>query len=326
MTILVTGGSGFIGSNFIHLFMNTNDTEDLINVDCLTYSGNEQNNRKFLLSDERYSFRNVNILDPEGISVILRREMPRAIIHFAAESHVDRSIRDSFPFVNTNVLGTVNLLECVKKNVDWDFKFIHVSTDEVYGSLSPEDPPSNEDSPYLPNSPYSASKAASDHFVRSYHRTHGIPTIITNCSNNYGPMQNVEKLIPVIITQAMQNRKIPIYGTGNNIRDWIYVKDHCEALLTILENGVAGEKYNIGGDCQLDNLAITKMILDKMGKSHKLIKFIDDRKGHDFRYDIDSSKIKKELGWTPKTSLDEGLSKTIDWYTYENTWNNYSRW
>lgn len=320
MTVLITGGSGFIGSNFIHKFISVTD-EKIINIDSQSYAACERNNRRFW-SKPQYIFREIDILDSSSINMILRAERPRAIIHFAAESHVDRSISDSSPFLKTNVLGTVNLLECVKNNVDWDFKFIHVSTDEVYGSLSLEDSPSTEDSIYKPNSPYAASKAASDHFVRAYHSTHGIPTIITNCSNNYGPMQHPEKFIPVVITKIIAGEQIPIYGSGLNIRDWIYVKDHCDALMCVLESGSIGEKYNIGGDCQLNNLTLVKTILDMMNESDSFISFVEDRKGHDFRYDINSSKIRNELNWKPRTSLDEGLAETIRWYTYENTWNN----
>jgi dTDP-glucose 4,6-dehydratase len=311
MTILVTGGCGFIGSNFIKRWLSIND-EELINVDKLTYAGNQDNTRKFS-DDKRYHEYFVDIADPILINYILTEYKPRAIIHFAAETHVDNSILNPMPFLHSNVDGTVNLLQCVL-DVDPTIKFIHVSTDEVYGSLNKTDPPFTEKTLYAPRSPYAASKAASDHFVNAYHVTYGLQTIITNCSNNYGPRQHNEKFIPTVIRKALAGEQIPVYGNGSNIRDWIYVNDHCDALIQLLERGRIGEKYNIGGNMQIDNLSLAKHILDILGLPHRLISFVEDRKGHDFRYDIDNDKVYLDIGWKPRTDFAVGLIRTVNWY------------
>ena len=314
MTILVTGGCGFIGTNFIHRYMDLFPDERVVNVDKLTYAGNPLNHIK-LRENPNYSLYAADIGDYITIQNILMAYRPNLIINFAAESHVDNSINDATPFLNTNVLGTYNLLECCRKNIDWIYRFLHVSTDEVYGSLGENDAAFNEKTAYDPRSPYSASKAASDHIVSAYYHTHGIPTIISNCSNNYGPYQHAEKFIPVVIKSAMTDKPIPVYGNGMNIRDWIYVTDHCDALIKVLYRGRLGEKYNIGGKTEVDNLTLTKMILNIMGKPESLISFVEDRKGHDFRYAIDNEKIQSELGWSPKVNLHKGLKDTIEWYT-----------
>lgn len=314
MTILVTGGCGFIGTNFIHRYMDLFPDERVVNVDKLTYAGNPLNHIK-LRENPNYSLYAADIGDYITIQNILMAYRPNLIINFAAESHVDNSINDATPFLNTNVLGTYNLLECCRKNIDWIYRFLHVSTDEVYGSLGENDAAFNEKTAYDPRSPYSASKAASDHIVSAYYHTHGIPTIISNCSNNYGPYQHAEKFIPVVIKSAMADKPIPVYGNGMNIRDWIYVTDHCDALIKVLYRGRLGEKYNIGGKTEVDNLTLTKMILNIMGKPESLISFVEDRKGHDFRYAIDNGKIQSELGWSPKVNLHKGLKDTIEWYT-----------
>jgi len=318
MSLLITGGCGFIGSNFIHRYLQLFPNEKVINVDKLTYAGNIANLND--IKNENYHFVCADINDRQIITQLLIRYRPNRIVHMAAESHVDRSIEDSTPFIKTNVLGTLALLESVKNTVDWDYKFIHVSTDEVYGSLSLTDPPFTEVTPYNPRSPYSASKASSDHLVNAYHHTYGMNTIITNCSNNYGSFQYPEKFIPVIITKALRKESIPVYGQGLNIRDWLHVLDHCDALIKVLEHGVPGEKYNIGGNCQIDNLSLAKMILDHMELNHDLLTFVTDRKGHDFRYDIDNSKISKELDWTPAVDLNIGLAQTINWYIDNLDW------
>ena len=313
MTILVTGGCGFIGSNFIRYFLDGNN-EKVVNIDAMTYAA-DVNNLDGYLYDERYFMHKGDICDKNFVRRMLNLYKPRAIIHFAAESHVDRSIRNSFPFVSTNVFGTVNLLEAIRET-DYPIRFLHISTDEVYGSLSEYAAPFKETTPYDPRSPYAASKAAADHFVQAYHETHGLDTVMTNCSNNYGPRQHTEKLIPTVITKALRHEKVPVYGNGMNIRDWLYVDDHCSALCTVLEKGKSGQKYNIGGDSPLPNIEVVKTILHKMGLTvPKYIQFVEDRKGHDFRYDIDSSKIQEELGWKPSVDFEEGITKTIEWYT-----------
>ena len=314
MTILVTGGCGFIGTNFIHRFLELYPEETVINLDKLTYAGRKSNHAKYA-TDPRYILIPRDINDEENNKYILEKFKPTSIIHFAAESHVDRSIQDASPFLKTNVLGTYNLLNCIREHCTWNYRFVHISTDEVYGSLDPEDPKFTERTPYDPRSPYAASKAASDHVASSFCHTHGLPIIITNCSNNYGPYQYPEKFIPVVITKAMENEKVPVYGTGMNIRDWIYVTDHCDAILSVLEKGRIGGRYNIGGNCERDNLSVAEQILSLMGKPPSLIEFVQDRKGHDFRYAIDNSKIESELGWKPKTSFEDGIRKTIEWYT-----------
>ena len=318
MSILVTGGCGFIGTNFIKRVLQFYPDYKIVNVDKLTYAANKYNHVEYDC-DPRYILIPIDIGSTEVASVI-QNHKPTAIVNFAAESHVDNSIKDSSPFFETNVMGTLSLLETCRRNITWDYRFIHVSTDEVYGSLNPGDPEFTEETPYDPRSPYSASKAASDHIVSAYHHTHGMPTIITNCSNNYGPYQHPEKFIPVVISKALNDEKIPVYGTGQNIRDWLYVIDHCDALINVLWKGKIGEKYCIGGNTQIDNLSLARKILKIMGKSESLIEFVEDRKGHDFRYAIDTMKIDRDLGWQPVTSLNKGLKLTVDWYLNNNKW------
>jgi len=303
---LVTGGAGFIGSNFIRYIHQNNPDISIINLDALTYAGKLEN-----LSDieegDRYQFikgriENVHKLDIGPIDII---------VHFAAESHVDRSIEDSRVFIETNVVGTQALLALAKeRNIE---KFIHVSTDEVYGELG-ETGAFTEETPLSPNSPYSASKAGSDMLALSYYRTHGLPVCVTRCSNNYGPYQFPEKLIPLMLLNALKDKSLPVYGAGENIRDWIYVDDHVRAVECVIDKGKAGEVYNIGGETEIKNIDLVKRLLKHLDKPESLIKFVTDRLGHDFRYAIDCTKIKTELGWTPKVSFDDGLEKTIEWY------------
>ncbi len=333
-TYLVTGGAGFIGSNFV-LMQRQAGSARIVNLDLLTYAGNLLN-LKSLEGDPEHIFVRGDIGDRKLVRDILEKYRPDAVINFAAESHVDRSIDGPEDFIQTNVVGTFHLLEEVRRywsglsdTQKGNFRFLHVSTDEVYGSLGPEDPAFCEETPYAPNSPYSASKAASDHLVRAYHHTYGIPTLITNCSNNYGPRQFPEKLIPLVILNAIEGKRLPIYGDGLNVRDWLYVEDHCEALQIVLERGKVGETYNIGGRCEKANLDLVKTIctlLDEMvpespGCPHStLITFVKDRPGHDRRYAIDCSKVERELGWRPRESLETGLRKTIQWYLDNPEW------
>ena len=304
--IFVTGGAGFIGSNFVH-YLSGKGYDDIVILDKLTYAGDMDN-----LYPLEYPVKGVDIADEYCLAELFARYKPKAIFHFAAETHVDNSISDVYPFVDTNVIGTVNLLNLsVKHEVD---RFHHISTDEVYGALGYDDDPFSETTPYDPQNPYSASKASSDHFVMSYHNTYGLPTVITNCSNNYGPRQNKEKLIPKIITNILDEKKIPVYGKGENIRDWIYVDDHCKAILDVFYAGGVGEKYNIGGECEIKNIDLVKNIIDLMGASEDLIEYVDDRPGHDLRYAIDNAKIKDTLNFQPQHTLEEGLEKTIKWY------------
>ena len=304
--IFVTGGAGFIGSNFVH-YLSGKGYDDIVILDKLTYAGDMDN-----LYPLEYPVKGVDIADEYRLAELFARYKPKAIFHFAAETHVDNSISDVYPFVDTNVIGTVNLLNLsVKHEVD---RFHHISTDEVYGALRYDDDPFSETTPYDPQNPYSASKASSDHFVMSYHNTYGLPTVITNCSNNYGPRQNKEKLIPKIITNILDEKKIPVYGKGENIRDWIYVDDHCKAILDVFYAGGVGEKYNIGGECEIKNIDLVKNIIDLMGASEDLIEYVDDRPGHDLRYAIDNAKIKDTLNFQPQHTLEEGLEKTIKWY------------
>jgi dTDP-glucose 4,6-dehydratase len=311
--ILVTGGAGFIGSNFLyHLKRNFND--DIVCVDSLTYASN-YNHIAPLIEEFGIAFEPVDITNFETIQKVFKHYKPNVIVNFAAETHVDNSIKDSSPFIMTNVLGTVNLLNHAM-NLDSLDKFIHVSTDEVYGSLELDDQHSfTEYSQYQTNSPYSASKASSDHFVEAYGKTYGLPTIITNCSNNYGPNQHSEKFIPTIINSVLAGKNVPVYGDGLNVRDWLYVEDHCRALELVMRKGVIGEKYNIGGGEEVANIDLVKMILKTMNISGTMIEYVKDRPGHDRRYSIDCSKIKKELGYEPKFTLEEGLKETIKWYT-----------
>ena len=321
--ILITGGAGFIGSHVVKRFVNKYPNYNIYNVDNLTYAGN-LSNLKDLEDKKNYFFFKIDIKNHNEILKLFTDKKITDVIHLAAESHVDKSIENSFEFAKTNVLGTLSLLEASK--ISWDLSskdniFYHISTDEVYGSLGLKGS-FTENSKYDPNSPYSASKASSDHFVRAYHNTYGLPILISNCSNNYGPHQHVEKLIPNIINSLIKQIKIPIYGDGKNIRDWLYVDDHCDAIELIFKNGNSGETYNIGGDYEISNIDLVNSIikifdeikLNKPGKSNKLIEFVSDRPGHDFRYAIDFSKIKKELKWTPKTNFDKGIRDTINWY------------
>jgi len=326
--IIVTGGAGFIGSNFILRWLEKFD-EDILNIDNLSYAA-DLNNLKDIEHNLNYSFKKLNIQNQDEITTLILESKPRAILNFAAESHVDRSIEGPENFINSNIVGTYSLLEASlqywnslgEKEKD-NFRFFHISTDEVFGSLNMSDEKSTEESPYRPNSPYSASKAASDHLVRAWHHTFELPTLISNCTNNYGPHQHQEKLIPLIITNALENKNLPIYGDGKNIRDWLYVEDHCEAIIKILENGKPGETYNIGGSCEKNNLEVVSeicKILDSVkpkqdGSSYKeQIEFVKDRPGHDFRYSLDTSKIKKDFNWKPKESFSSGLEKTVQWY------------
>jgi dTDP-glucose 4,6-dehydratase len=332
-TILVTGGAGFIGSNFILGWMEQ-ETAPVINLDKLTYAGNIHN-LATIANDRRYEFVKGDIADHGLLRSLLDRRQPRAIIHFAAESHVDRSIRGPEDFIRTNIDGTFALLE--EARAYWgglsagenaDFRFVHVSTDEVYGSLGPDDPPFSETTAYAPNSPYAASKAASDHLVRAYHHTYGLPTLTTNCSNNYGRFQFPEKLIPLMILNALNSKPLPVYGDGKNVRDWLYVEDHCEAIATVLKQGKVGQTYNIGGWNEKRNLDIVETICDMVdemagtrGSSRRdLITFVKDRPGHDRRYAMDATKIERELGWRPRETFESGIGKTVKWYLGNEEW------
>jgi len=331
MKILVTGGCGFIGSNFI-LYLLANKNNSVLNLDKLTYSGNPAN-LLTVKNHPNYKFIQADICDLFTLSNTLNEYRPDHIIHFAAESHVDRSIDEPMDFINTNIVGTTVLLqatkEYLKKYSNKAFKFLHISTDEVYGSLLDNNDFFTEKTPYAPNSPYSASKASSDHLVRAWHRTYGLPILITNCSNNYGPYQFPEKLIPLMIANCIDEKELPVYGQGLNIRDWLFVDDHCDAIYAIINNGFVGETYNIGGNNEVKNIDIVNKIcsiLDeikprKNGLSYKkLITYVEDRPGHDFRYAIDASKIKDDLGWTPKETFDSGIKKTINWYLDNEGW------
>lgn len=331
--LLITGGAGFIGSNFVRLVMQKN-AGTVVNCDKLTYAGN-LDSLKNLESSSRYKFIHGDICNQIFLNEILVKYSIDAVIHFAAESHVDRSIDGPAAFIETNINGSFSLLEASRNY--WrelgdekkaSFRFLHISTDEVYGSLG-ETGYFTEETPYAPNSPYSASKASSDHLVRAYYHTYGLPTIITNCSNNYGPYQFPEKLIPLMILNALEGKPLPVYGTGQNVRDWLYVEDHCQALLAVLEKGAPGEKYNIGGHNEKTNLNIIHTLCDILdqkkprsdGKSYReQVAFVKDRPGHDMRYAIDASKIKRELGWVPQETFETGIIKTVDWYLNNLGW------
>ena len=339
MTIFITGGAGFIGTNFISNWFKQGN-EKIINIDLLTYAGNSSNLKEYSKNPD-YIFIKGDINDKDLVSNILKEYKPRAILNFAAESHVDKSIENPTNFIKTNILGTFNLLEC---SIDYfnslnqakrdEFRFLHVSTDEVFGSLNLNQDPFDEESNYAPNSPYSASKASSDHLVRSYNKTYNLPTIITHCSNNYGPYQLPEKFIPLVINNALKLISIPIYGDGENIRDWIYVEDHCEALMQILDKGDVGESYGIGSSNEKTNNEIVLIIckiLDNIKpiisgtkiKHYKdLIEYVPDRKGHDRRYSINSKKLKNKLNWYPKNNFSSGINKTINWYLSNRDWLN----
>jgi dTDP-glucose 4,6-dehydratase len=334
--ILITGGAGFIGSAVIrHIIKNSKDI--VMNVDKLTYAGN-LNSLIDVLNNDRYFFENADICDQSSINKIFSTFKPTKIMHLAAESHVDRSIDNSSEFIKTNVLGTFTLLECARQywsvlteDNKTDFKFHHISTDEVYGDLDRYEDLFKETTSYNPSSPYSASKASSDHLVRAWGRTYGLPIIITNCSNNYGPFHFPEKLIPHMILNALQGKKLPVYGNGEQIRDWLFVEDHAKALFCVLKSGKLGETYNIGGHNEIKNIDVVKMICNilnemieskpnKIKKFEELITFVDDRPGHDRRYAIDASKIKSELGWEPEETFETGIRKTIEWYLNNRGW------
>lgn len=320
--ILVTGGAGFIGSNFLHHIW-TQGHREIVCLDALTYAGSKDN-LNGLLNQKGFNFIHGEIQDKAKVNEIFKTFKPRLIVHFAAETHVDRSISGPEVFLKTNIDGTFNLLQAATQYVDLkDFRFIHISTDEVFGSLEMKDPPFTETTAYAPNSPYSASKASADHFVRAFHHTYKLPTITINCSNNYGPRQYPEKLIPLMIKKALAGENLPIYGKGENIRDWLFVEDFCRAIDLISAKGRIGETYNVGGDCELtNNQVVTKLCLtlDELhpkanGQSYsKQITYVTDRPGHDFRYSVSFSKLHKELGWKPLSSFEDGLRKTVAWY------------
>ncbi len=333
MAIVVTGGAGFIGSNFALDWLARSD-ERVVNLDALTYAGNLQTLAP-LANDPRHVFVQGDIRDRALVGRLLADHRPRSIVHFAAESHVDRSIHGPGAFVRTNVEGTFTLLEAARAywgglegDAKRDFRFLHVSTDEVYGSLGKDDAPFTETHPYEPNSPYSASKAASDHLVRAWHHTYGVPVLTTNCSNNYGPYQFPEKLIPLMIVNALAGKPLPIYGDGMNVRDWLYVTDHCSGIRRVLEAGTVGETYNIGGWNEMPNLQIVHTLCDLLDELHpnpagsyrRLITYVKDRPGHDRRYAIDARKIERELGWRPAESFATGIRKTVQWYLDHPQW------
>ncbi|NBP00465.1 MAG: dTDP-glucose 4,6-dehydratase [Proteobacteria bacterium] len=310
--ILVTGGAGFIGGNYLH-----QTEEQIVCVDKLTYAANFDY-IKPLIDNGKVIFEYADITDSKAIRDIYRKYKPKYIVNFAAESHVDNSIKNCLPFVDTNILGTINLLQNAMC-LDMLEKFIHISTDEIYGSLELDSEDSfKETTQYSPNNPYSASKAASDHFVRAFHKTYDIPAIITNCSNNYGPGQNKEKFIPTIIRKAMKDYGVPVYGDGLNVRDWLYVEDHCRAINLVLEKGKIGEKYNIGGGTEVPNIELVKVILKHLNKPESLIEYVKDRPGHDRRYSINCDKIINELGYKPEYTLEQGIEKTLKWYGETN--------
>ncbi|MEO7741375.1 MAG: dTDP-glucose 4,6-dehydratase [Usitatibacter sp.] len=332
MTLLVTGGAGFIGSNFVLDWMRA-ESAPVVNLDKLTYAGNPAN-LATVPGDGRHHFVQGDIADRALVDSLLAEHRPRAIVHFAAESHVDRSIHGPADFVMTNVVGTFQLLEAARAY--WgsltgiakdDFRFLHVSTDEVYGTLGDTDPAFSETTAYAPNSPYSASKAGSDHLVRAYHHTYGLPTVTTNCSNNYGPYQFPEKLIPLTIANALEGKPLPVYGDGKQVRDWLHVSDHCDAIRVVLARGRPGEVYNVGGNSEMRNLDVVHALCDALqalrpreGGYRSLIKFVTDRPGHDRRYAIDARKISGELGWSPRETFESGLAKTVKWYLDNADW------
>ncbi|MCL4690279.1 MAG: dTDP-glucose 4,6-dehydratase [Burkholderiales bacterium] len=344
MTILVTGGAGFIGSNFVLDWLRETG-EPVVNVDKLTYAGNLAN-LAAIAGDPRHAFVRAEVGDQPAIEALFAAHRPRAIVHFAAESHVDRSIHGPGDFVQTNVVGTFRLLEAARGH--WQalpagereaFRFLHVSTDEVYGSLGEADPAFREDTAYAPNSPYSASKAASDHLVRAWHHTYGLPTLTTNCSNNYGPYQFPEKLIPLMIANALEGKPLPVYGDGRQVRDWLYVGDHCEAIREVLARGRPGEVYNVGGNAEMRNLEVVHVLCDTLqslapreGGYRGLVTFVADRPGHDRRYAIDATKVRGELGWAPRETFATGIERTVRWYLDNAEWvaqvrsGEYRRW
>ncbi|KWI26557.1 dTDP-glucose 4,6-dehydratase [Burkholderia stagnalis] len=331
--ILVTGGAGFIGANFVLDWLR-HIGEPVLNVDKLTYAGNLRTLQS-LDGNPKHAFARVDVCDRAALDGLFAEHRPRAVVHFAAESHVDRSIQGPADFVQTNVVGTFTLLEVARAH--WNglsgadkaaFRFLHVSTDEVFGSLSPTDPQFSETTPYAPNSPYSATKAGSDHLVRAYHHTYGLPTLTTNCSNNYGPYQFPEKLIPLMISNALAGKPLPIYGDGQNVRDWLYVGDHCSAIREVLASGVPGETYNVGGWNEKTNLDVVHTLCSLLdaarpkaaGSYRDQITYVKDRPGHDRRYAIDARKLERELGWKPAETFETGLAKTVDWYLANQEW------
>jgi dTDP-glucose 4,6-dehydratase len=315
MKILITGGAGFIGSNFIHYWLKKYPDDKIINLDVLTYAGNLEN-LAGVEKNENYQFVKGDICDAEPVNELVKAV--DLIVHFAAESHVDRSIANSSDFIRTNVEGTRVLLDAAKNS--GGIRFHHISTDEVFGSLKPDDAKFNENTPYDPRSPYSASKASSDHLVRAYYHTHKLPITISNCTNNYGPYQFPEKLIPLFITNLSDEKKVPVYGEGRNIRDWIYVDDHNAGVDAIIHKGKIGETYCLGGGNELSNLEITKKILKLMNKGEEMIEYVTDRPGHDFRYAMNITKAKKELNWRPEMDFSQGLTKTVEWYKNNKEW------
>jgi dTDP-glucose 4,6-dehydratase len=335
MTLLVTGGAGFIGANFVLDWLSRPDAEPIVNLDILSYAGNLETLAS-LASDPRHVFVHGDIADTDRVSRLLERHQPRAVIHFAAESHVDRSILGPEAFIQTNVVGTFRLLEVVRRY--WgalsaesarDFRFLHVSTDEVYGSLEPGEPAFTESHRYQPNSPYSASKAASDHWVRAYHHTYGLPVLTTNCSNNYGPFHFPEKLIPLMIVNALAGKPLPVYGDGLQVRDWLYVGDHCSAIRRVLEAGRVGQVYNVGGWNEKANIEIVRTVCDLLDEMRpradgvpyrSQIIHVTDRPGHDRRYAIDARRLHEELGWKPAETFDSGIRKTVRWYLDHSDW------
>jgi dTDP-glucose 4,6-dehydratase len=345
LMILVTGGAGFIGANFILDWLRTSD-EPVLNVDKLTYAGNLQT-LESLRNNPSHIFAQVDICDRAALDALLKQHAPRAVLHFAAESHVDRSIHGPGDFVQTNMVGTFTLLEAVRSHLQTlsdegraQFRFLHVSTDEVYGSLSATDPQFSETTPYAPNSPYAATKAGSDHLVRAYHHTYGLQTVTTNCSNNYGPYQFPEKLIPLMIANALAGKPLPVYGDGQNVRDWLYVGDHCSAIREVLQSGKPGETYNIGGWNEKKNLDVVHTLCDLLdrlkpkasGSYRDQITYVTDRPGHDRRYAIDARKLERELGWKPAETFETGLAKTVQWYLDNQAWSDevasgeYRKW
>ena len=314
MTIFVTGGLGFIGSNFVFAHLKAHPADTVVILDNYSYAADTKNILG-LYEDYRVKIERVNICNINRMMQLYEDYQPNKTYHFAAESHVDNSIAGDDEFLHTNILGTHVILKCIKK---FGGRLIHVSTDEVYGSLGPNDPGFTELTPYDPRNPYSATKAASDHLVRSYVNTHGIDAVVTNCSNNYGPRQHKEKFIPTVIRHINENKPVPVYGTGQNIRDWLFVEDHCDALITIGDRAETGARYNIGGGFECTNVELVSLILDVMGKPVHMyqdwIRFVEDRKGHDLRYSMNSYKLQADLGWEPKTKIHDGLIKTLEWY------------
>ncbi len=329
--LLVTGGAGFIGSNFVHYWLKHHPDDSVVVLDALTYAGN-RDNLKEIETQSNFYFVEGNIRDRALVDRLLKDYQINIIAHFAAESHVDRSILAPDTFIQTNIIGTFTLLEAFRNyypKLEKQGRFLHVSTDEVYGTLEPDDPPFQEITPYAPNSPYSASKAGSDHLVRAYHHTYQLPTLITNCSNNYGPYHYPEKLIPLMCINILLGKSLPVYGDGQNVRDWLYVLDHCSALDTVIQQGKPGETYNIGGNNEVKNIDLVKMLcqlMDELAPSlpvspaEELITFVKDRPGHDRRYAINASKIKNKLGWKPSVTVEEGLRQTVGWYLKNRHW------